>query len=120
MLFLDNYRHIIIQQCFLSKRYFLLLNLHKFNFSINIITKEEVRAVRALLEELKPEKEYLNEEQTQAVIDHYKKPLETKKQPEEIRSLLNLFIDKVTINTENVVITFKFKVCDANGAVGGI
>ena len=79
--------------------------------------KQEMTAIRTKLLELDNREVFsLSYEQVFAVINSYRDVLKNKKDTEQVRALLNNFINKITISSEKITIQFKLNFCDMVGA----
>lgn len=82
--------------------------------------KQEMTSIKTKLLELE-NKEILslNPSQVMEVINSFRDALKNKKDTEQIRALLNNFINKITVSSEKITIQFKINFCDMVGAGEG-
>lgn len=79
--------------------------------------KIEMTSIKTKLLELESKADItLSSNQVIEVINSYRHVLKNKKDAEHVRALLNNFINKVTVSTDNIIIQFKLNFCDLIGA----
>lgn len=81
--------------------------------------KEEMNGIKSKLASLNESPiNSLTAEQIESVLNHYQSAIKTKS-AENLRALIENFIDKVTISKDEIVITFKINLFCMNGAEEG-